>query len=284
MTYGTAAGPTMSQYPVVAGNLVTRVLDCGVGDTTVVCLHGAGSRADRFWHNLGPVAAAGYRVIALDFPGHGYATKGSSFTCSAPSYATFVVDVLRMLDVRTPVLVGTSLGGHVAAKIAVDSPESVRALVLIGALGIVPAANADAPVIPMWDASPQAVRTKLHRVVANDELITEAWINEESHINSSPGAHEALQAVAEYLAHGVDPDRVGDQLRARAAHIPTLLVWGAEDQWVPPSVGVAVRELLGGVPLVVMPGTAHAPYYEDPDSFNRLLISFLAGEPVGDQA
>lgn len=283
MTYGTVAGPTMSQYPVVAGDLVTRVLDCGVGDTTVVCLHGAGSRADRFWHNLAPVAAAGYRVIALDFPGHGYATKGASITCSAPSYARFVVDVLRSLDVQRPVLVGTSLGGHVAAKIAVDSPEAVRALVLIGALGIVPAENAEAPAIPMWDASPQAVRTKLHRVVANDELITDAWINEESHINSSPGAREALQAVAAYLAHGVDPDRVGDQLRVRAAHIPTLLVWGAEDRWVPPSVGRQVQELLGGVPLVVMSGTAHAPYYEDPATFNRLLLAFLAGEPVGDR-
>jgi 2-hydroxy-6-oxonona-2,4-dienedioate hydrolase len=212
----------------------------------------------------------------MDFPGHGYASKGGTITYSAPSFAGFVIDVLRALDVQRPVLVGTSLGGHVAARIAVDNPDAVRALVLIGALGIVPAEAREAPAVPMWDASPDAVRTKLRMVVAKPDLITEAWVNEESHVNSSPGARAALEAVAAYLAHGVDPDRVGDQLRERAGHIPTLLVWGAEDRWVPPAVGRQAQELLGGVPLVLMPGTGHAPYYEDPATFNSHLIAFLA--------
>lgn len=286
MTYATVDGPSMSQYPVVAGDLVTRVLDCRNGEKTVVCLHGAGSRADRFWHNIAPVAAAGYRVIAMDFPGHGFATKGASVTHSTPAFADFVIQVLRSLDVQRPVIVGTSLGGHVAAAIAADDPDAVSALVLIGAVGIVPAEPSDGPLtpVPMWDASPDAIRTKLQMVVADPALISDEWINEESHINSSPGARESLQAVAGYLANGVERDRVGDRLLERASHIPTLLVWGEEDRWVPPSVGFRTRELLAGSELVVMPGTGHAPYYEDPETFNRLLIDFLAGRRVAGRA
>jgi 2-hydroxy-6-oxonona-2,4-dienedioate hydrolase len=278
MTYPTPSGEPISQYPVVAGDLVTRVLDSGSGDTTVVYLHGAGSRADRFWHNLAPVARAGHRVIALDFPGHGYATKGAGVTHSTPAFARFVVGVIRALGVERPVLVGTSLGAHVAAAIAAEDPASVAALVLIGAVGIVPAVPRDGPLspIPMWDASPDAVRTKLHLVVHDPALITDQWVREESHINSSPGAGESLRAVADYLNYGVDADRVGERLLARAAHIPTLLVWGAEDRWVPPSVGERSRDLLGAQ-LILMAGTAHAPYYEDPPTFNSLLIEFLAG-------
>jgi pimeloyl-ACP methyl ester carboxylesterase len=89
-----------------------------------------------------------------------------------------------------------------------------------------------------------------------------------------------LQAVADYLTSGRERDRVGDRLRQHASHIPTLLVWGAEDRWVPPSVGLRIKELLVGTELVLMPGTAHAPYYEDPETFNRLLIDFLADRRV----
>jgi 2-hydroxy-6-oxonona-2,4-dienedioate hydrolase len=278
MTYTTVDGPAISQYPVAVGDLVTRVLDCDGGGTPVVYLHGAGSRADRFWHNLAPVAAAGHRVIAMDFPGHGYATKGSSVTHTTPAFAAFVIEVLRSLDVIDPAIVGTSLGGHVAATIAADHPDSVSALVLIGTVGVVPAEPRDSPPspIPMWDGSPDAIRTKLRMVVANPALITDEWVNEESHVNSSPGARESLHAVADYLSGGREQDRVGDRLRERASHIPTLLVWGAEDRWVPPSVGLRIKELLVGPELVLMPGTAHAPYYEDPGTFNRLLIDFLA--------
>lgn len=282
MTY-VVGDVTISQYPVEAGGLTTRVIDAGRGDDTVVCLHGAGSRADRFWHNLAPIAARGHRVLALDFPGHGYASKGSSITHSTPAFAGFVRAVLQVLDVKRPVIVGTSLGGHVAAAIAVEDPDSVSALVLIGAVGIVPPEPHEGPLspVPMWDASPDAIRNKLHMVVARPELITDEWVNEEAHINSSPGARESLQAVAGYLAGGVDADRVGDQLRDAVTHIPTLLVWGADDRWVPPSVGRRTHELLGA-PLVLMAGTAHAPYYEDPETFNRLVVDFLGSKPVAE--
>jgi 2-hydroxy-6-oxonona-2,4-dienedioate hydrolase len=278
VTYSSAAGPTISQYPVVLGGLVTRVLDCGRSDSAVVCLHGAGSRADRFWHNLGPIAAAGHRVVAVDFPGHGYATKGTSVNHSTPAYARFVIELLDHLGLQRPALVGTSLGGHVAAAIAAEQPEAVSALVLIGAVGIVPAQRHDAPLapVPMWDATPEAIRTKLRMVVANSDLITEEWVREEAHVNSSPGAADSLRAVADYLNNGVDKDRVGERLLQRGADIPTLLVWGAEDRWVPPSVGRQTQEFLGRSRLVIIPGTAHAPYYEDPDTFNTLVVDFLA--------
>ena len=58
-------------YPLEAGGVQTRVLECGTGGDTVVFMHGVGARADRWRSNLGPFAEAGYRCLAIDLPGHG---------------------------------------------------------------------------------------------------------------------------------------------------------------------------------------------------------------------
>ena len=124
-------------YPVVAASATIRALECGIGDDILVCLHGAGSRADRFEQNLSGLAARGYHVFALDFPGHGFAAKPGEFEYGVRFFADVVQDFLHQLD-HPVVFVGTSLGGHVAAMVACREPDRVRAAVLVGAVGLVP--------------------------------------------------------------------------------------------------------------------------------------------------
>src|SRR5579862_9816819 len=99
-------------YPLGLGGATIRVLECGEGEDHVVLLHGSGSRADRWRRNLPGLAAAGKHGYALDLPGHGFATKSEDFDYTTPSFAGVVRDALDALGIGSPVLVGTSLGGH----------------------------------------------------------------------------------------------------------------------------------------------------------------------------
>src|SRR5690606_13044708 len=127
----------MIQYPCAANGIHTRVLEAGKGPA-LVFIHGLGARADRWRHNLGPLAAAGYRCIAIDLPGHGFASKAGIAPFSVPRCAAWLDAILRQLGIEHCALVGTSLGGYIAATMACQAPRRVHALALVGTLGIVP--------------------------------------------------------------------------------------------------------------------------------------------------
>ena len=69
----------MITYPFALGDQYTRVLEQGTGPKTIVLVHGLGARADRWRRNIGPLADAGYRRVAFDLAGHGFASKDSDF-------------------------------------------------------------------------------------------------------------------------------------------------------------------------------------------------------------
>ena len=269
----------MIQYPLGAAGTLTRVLEAGSGDRTMLLVHGVGARADRWRRNLQGFADAGYHPFAVDLPGHGLAEKGGRFDHSVPNYAAFAGAVLDEVGADRAVLVGTSLGGHVLATVACDAPERVEALVMVGTLGMAPIGQAarERTAGLIGDTSPEMVRRKLHSVLHDDGLVTEALHREEVRINNSPGAAEAFVGISDYFANRIDDDVVGERLAALSGRFPILLVWGREDLGFPLSMGEAAHEMLPGSRLAIMDEAAHAPYYERPDIFNAIVTQFLDG-------
>lgn len=266
-------------YPIGVAGVLSRALECGQGDDVIVCLHGAGSRADRWRRNMPGLARAGYHVYALDFPGHGFASKTPEFEYGTPRFADVVIDFLDQIDSGPVTLAGTSLGAHVAAVVTLRQPERVKAAALIGAVGFVPTKSDMAQTAgKVSDTSKAGVRSKLEFLVFDSNIVTDSWVTEESHINSSPGASEALSRVRAYLEGPIEDDLVGEQFAALG--LPTILIWGAEDRWVPAEVGRRTAGLIPEAPLVLLQRAGHAPYYERPEAFNEVLIDFLS-DPKG---
>ena len=274
----------MIQYPLGAAGTLTRVLEAGDGDKTMLLVHGVGARADRWRLNLESLADAGYHAFAFDLPGHGLAEKGSRFDYSVPNYAAFARAVLDEIGADQVYLVGTSLGGHVLATVACEIPERVAGLVMVGTLGMAPigqeARERTAGLI--GDTTPEMVDRKLHSIIHDDSLVTEELHREEVRINNSPGAAEAFERVSDYFANRIDDDVVGERLAALSGRFPVLLVWGRQDMGFPLSMGEAAHELLTGSRLAIMDNAAHAPYYERPETFNAIVTQFLAGR-LGEQ-
>ena len=265
------------EYPLGVSGLLTRVIEAGHGDRPVLFIHGLGARADRWRRNLEVFAQSGYRAIAIDLPGHGFASKTGDFDYGVPGLAQFVRDAMDALELQSAAFVGTSLGGHVSAYVACGSPNRVTALVLVGALGLVPiGAEAGALIRDSVRATGRTdIENKLKFVICDHATITPEWIEEEWRINNSPGAAQAFARLGDYIAEGVDAHNVGTRLAAVAEGIPMLLVWGAEDRAVPLSIGRQGRALLGDTRLCVVEGAGHLPYFEQARTFNREVLSFL---------
>ena len=272
----------MIQYPCAAHGLQTRVLEAGAGPA-LVFIHGLGARADRWRHNLEPLAAAGYRCIAIDLPGHGFASKADIAPFSVPRCADWLSDILRQIGIERCALVGTSLGGYIAGTMACQAPKRVGALVLVGAVGIVPMGDEARAAISarFGTVTREGIERKLRTVLFDASLATPAWIEEEWRINNSMGAPGAFACIADYIRDGIDDDVIGERLAAmdHRRH-STAIIWGREDKAVQVDVGHRCRDLLKPALYQEIPETGHGPYLEKPEVFNELLIGFLAREGV----
>ena len=267
----------MISYPLAVGGIASRVLQSGLSGRAVIFIHGTGGRADRWMRNLDAIAERGYRAFAIDLPGHGFAAKGGELDHSVPAYAQFVSNFIAQSDLDEVTLVGTSLGGHVAATCAANAPDRVRSIVLVGSMGLVPIGEEARGRIQRGASNQtrEGVAMKLRRVIFDAAIVTPAFEEEEFRVNNSPGAQESFDRLGHYIGERGDIDVVGDRVVEMSATKPVLLVWGDKDQTVPLEVGRRVREQLPKAQLVVIPDASHTAYFEKPEIFNHALVQFL---------
>lgn len=268
----------MMQFPLTIDGVTTRVLMAGRTGPAVLFIHGLSTRADRWKSSLERIAAKGFRAIAFDLPGHGLAAKPSDFDYSSPNLARYALGVLDALEVPAAHLVGTSLGGHIAALAAVAAPERCTSLYLVASLGLAPIAPEAGEAIrrSVRNVSIEGVRAKLTNVFIDPTFATEDLIVEESRINGSVGAVDALSALGDYIVDRLNDALVGDVLVDLAKRLPVGLLWGEHDRMVPLSVGHAAAAALGLGALPVMANVGHAPYVERPDEFVSHWVAFAA--------
>ncbi len=117
---------------VDAAGVPTRSLQAGSGDP-VIFLHGTSGHLEAFSRNI-PVHAAKYNVHAIDMLGHGYTGKPSR-PYEIADYAAHLADYMDACGIASAHLVGESLGGWVAARLAIDRPARVRSCLQLVASG-----------------------------------------------------------------------------------------------------------------------------------------------------
>lgn len=265
------------QYPIGVGSTLTRVVEVSGSGEPVILLHGAGARADRWRTSLQTISKFGRRALAIDLPGHGFATKGEGPEYSVQGFAGFIEGVLDELDIDQATLVGTSLGAHVLATVALNRPTLATKLVLVGPTGVFPlgAKGCRALANNICDTTREGIRRKLAAVISDSSSVDEDWVSEEYRINNSPGATESFARLAAYIVDRLDEDSLADRLRERSPGLDLMLVWGADDVIVEPRTQEEVAERVGDGRVEHIANAGHAPYLEQSDAFWRVVGPFL---------
>ena len=227
----------------------------GGGAQPLVFLHGAGGHTG--WMAFLEELSQRFAVYAPEHPGFGQ-SDDPPWLDGVGDLAYFYLDFLKALGLERVHLVGTSLGGWIAAEMAVRDTARLASLTLIGAVGI----TALGETIP--DIFRMPVEENLRRFYADQERAARRVGDVAKADMRLVAKNQATVTRLAYRPRFYNPD-LGKWLHR--VDVPTLLIWGAEDGLVPPAFGEAYRALIPGAKLVVLPATGHAPFDEQKDAF-----------------
>jgi pimeloyl-ACP methyl ester carboxylesterase len=247
----------------------------------VVLLHGiAGS--SHTWDPVVPLLVPDVRVVAPDLLGHGASAKPRG-DYSLGAFASGVRDLLDLIDVEHVTVVGHSLGGGVAMQFAYQFPERCERLVLVssGGLGreVTPLLRAATLPGAEWVVP---LLGRLARKVPIEPILPPGAA-EISRGFASLADAEAGRAFVHTARSVIDltGQRVDASDRLYLAEtMPTLLMWGDKDRFIPVAHGRHATELIPGSRLEVFKGAGHFPMHDNPSRFARLLREFVASAPA----
>jgi pyruvate dehydrogenase E2 component (dihydrolipoamide acetyltransferase) len=233
----------------------------------VLFLHGFGGDLNNWLFNL-DAAAEQHPVIALDLPGHGQSDPRLPGT-GLPALAGFVAGFLGAIDVPKAHLVGHSLGGAIAAQLALDSPQRVVSVALVNPAGLGEAINAGYTEGFVKAASRRELKPVVELLFADPTLVSRQLLDDLLKYKRLDGVTELL---GELGARQFGGGRQAEQPVARLRGLPLLVVWGAEDRVIPAEQARLAPE---GADVHVLPGAGHMAMMEKAGEFNALLKKHL---------
>jgi len=252
-----------------------------INSPAIVLIHGFASSTLVWSKVFLDLAKAGFRVIVPDMLGYGYSGKPRNGEYTIPGQTRFITQLLDCLGIRKAILVGCSYGGAVAATCALDQPNRVAKLVLIGAVSnnrpldfklmrVFGARVLGDLVSPLLIGSRRLLRMRMKKVYDRH-----SWVLDEKRVDAR---HLPLRAAGTHRAI-IKTVRAWDAERiAHEAHLirqPTLLLWGENDQEIPLADGEQLHREISGSRLIVFLNCGHLPQEEYPEAFTKVVTDFF---------
>jgi len=228
----------------------------------VVLIHGAGGD-HLHWHPH-IRRLPGYRVFALDLPGHG--KSGGRGQQSISAYAASILDWMEAMGLHSAVIVGHSMGSAVALKLVLDRPQHVLGLGLVGG-------GARLPVNPKFIEAASSPTT-FHQAI--DSIVSLSFSP-----NTSPQltllAAERMAEVRPSVLHGdlLACDAFDESASLNRIYKPAILLCGAQDKMTPPRFSQFLADNIPNSELEIIPEAGHMVTLEQPRAVSNALLAFL---------
>lgn len=232
----------------------------------IVVLHGWGLSGTTFTPLVTQLRRHGFPVWAPDLPGFGN-SRIPDKPLQLSDYAGFLADYFRAEHIERPVIIAQSFGGRVALKYQAIHPSNVRALVLTGTPGFTPIARKKLLLFVTI-----AKIGKLFFFIPFVHLFRDRVRSWYYYVVGARDYYRAEGVMRETFKRIVREELVSSMEKV---HIPTLLVWGADDIIVPVSIAEKMKEVINGSRLIVLPHSGHAVSYRNPELFYEAIAPWL---------
>jgi len=251
------------------------VEEAGEG-TPLLCLHTAGSDGRQYRGLMNDARVTSkHRVIAFDMPWHGKSSPPAGwhdeeYQLTSVQYTTMVLEISAALGLDRPILIGCSIGGRIALHLALEHPESFRAIIGL---------QAGAHVDPYYDLN-FLHRSDVHGgevcgaivsgLVGPDAPDKERWETLWHYMQGGPGVFKG-----DLYFYKLDGDIRGRVAQIDTRRCPLFLLSGEYDYSCTPEETLAVANSIAGCEVTIMKGLGHFPMSEDPQAFMTHLLPVL---------
>jgi pimeloyl-ACP methyl ester carboxylesterase len=266
-------------------------VEAGAGEP-VVLIHGWNGCTYSYRYTI-PELARHFRVVALDLRGYGHSDRSPRGDYSVAGQAALVRVVMQRLGIERAAVVGHSMGGGIALRLAADEPERVTRLVLVDSASGDEVRRARRlgwlvrPLLPLvaFALRRSFVLRTLRRVVHDPARVTpETLEGYLTPLRMKGHFRAAMKQLADRRRDTpAEPERIAQE---------TLILWGEHDRVIPLERGEELARRIPHAALVVVRGAGHLPLEEEPEVCNRELLQFLmtaaasaaGAEAAGDEA
>ena len=235
--------------------------EAGEGQPIIV-LHGLMGGLSNFEGVFSYFSENGYKVIIPELPIY----KLPILKTSVKSLSKFLKEFMKFKKIDKAILLGNSLGGHVALYFTKLNIKNVAGLVLSGSSGLYEKS--------MGDTYPKRgnyeyIKLKTQQVFYKPEIATKEVVDEIFEaVNNRNKVIRTLALAKSAIRHNMAKD-LPDM------NTPTCIIWGKNDSVTPPEVAEDFQKLLPDANLYWIDKCGHAPMMEHPDKFNEILMSWL---------
>ena len=237
-----------------------RTVEMGNCGPDLLLLHGLLGAVSN-WDSVLPLFAKFSKAVALHFP----ILTGHRSEVRVKSLAAFTDYFIRSRNIQPAALCGNSLGGHVALRMALATPEIVDCLILSGASGLYEHSVDALPVRP----DRTFIREHMGRVFKNPKFITDDAVEDVQKILSD--RNNILNLI--HSARSAKKDNLLSELKN--IKVPTLLLWGEDDEITTMQVAETFHKNIPNSTLAVCRNCGHAPMIEQPEWFADEVHKFL---------
>ena len=247
-----------------------RYLESGSSKKTLVLIHGLGASAER-WDKVIPLFSKYFRVIIPDLIGFGYSDKPlADYTLDF--FSSFLDKFFAAANIQNPIVIGSSLGGQIAAEYTAEHSQNVEKLILVSPSGVMKKSTPalDAYIMAALYPNEQNAKNAFELMESSGKDIDDKIVNGFIERMKLPNAKLAFMSTLLGLKNA---KVITTKLQTMIT--PTLIIWGSIDPVIPIQHADEFVTSIKDCRFLRMDNCGHTPYVQDPEIFASHVLDFL---------